>query len=128
MSEETVIRILKDVARISIPEDDCGYWCPLCKESSINSAYSEIDELKHQPNCAILLARKELRERGMFVRVYRVTGEYVCAKTRQGKQWGPFQEYTLIVHKEDMEEWKSANRRNVQFAFVRELTPEEGGA
>jgi len=91
--QEEIAYIVEQVAMGFVPSDDMGYECVHCNSTEIpygdnRKIVADYEEpVTHEPNCAILVARRILREQGTPINIYHITGEVMRYKTPNRKIW-----------------------------------------
>ena len=124
--DDRILTIVNEMAMGYLAEDDQGYTCLHCNAFATSKELRKDieleEELYHKQDCPVILARQWLRDNGMPMKIYKMTGSHHYATTNQGPQWQSFTEYTLALSEQEaINNWSNEHMRDLHATFVREL-------
>lgn len=124
--DERTLTIIKSMAMGYLAEEECwGYTCLYCTATAAlvrTDVEAELEEIQHDKDCPIVLARQVLRDAGTPMNVYKMRAQRHYMTTSQGPQWREFTGYTLAISEQDaIKNYSWSSIRDLQASFVREF-------
>lgn len=129
--DERTLTIIKAMARgPACYDDNSNSICVYCGTEWDHIHVAGFREIRHQPECPILLARMTLKELGTPMNIYKIVHQYVSVERGKRQYLRTSNFYTIALTpegaiKEHAKELGTNNIHNMHVEFVQELPVQE---
>jgi hypothetical protein len=127
--DERTLTIIKAMARgPACYDDNSNSICVYCDTEWDHINVAGFREIRHKPECPVLLARTVLKELGTPMNIYQIGSRYASIKREQRQYWRSLKFYTIATTPEEATREASKEYtwiEDMHAEFVQELPIQE---